>query len=182
MSERDVDAAAWNQDWSLVRTIQATENIPHEIIWQASVENIKIHYIEDFHLGLAYLVLHGENLNSVAHIRSTLPSYAEDDVFRMLAEPRDDPENLVKALHYLGLIAPSQFDPKFFALLKFALLHPDSRVRSAIVTAIGYIGWSAFKPLLESLQKSDPDPEVWQDAEVMLSGFKLYAPAPSITS
>lgn len=55
-------------------------------------------------------------------------------------------------------------------------------IRSAIVTAIGYIGWLAFKPLLESLEKLDPDPEVRKDTEVMLAGFELHVPAASIAS
>ncbi|MBW4510520.1 MAG: hypothetical protein KME64_28995 [Scytonematopsis contorta HA4267-MV1] len=47
-------------------------------------------------------------------------------------------------------------------------------IRSAVITAIGYVGWEAFKSLLESLQQSDPDSQVRKDAEVMLSDFELY--------
>lgn len=112
VSERDVDATAWDNDWSLLRTIKADDDTPHEVIWQDPVENVEIHYIEDFYIGLAYLVLQGEDLKSVFEdIQVSLPIYVENDVFKMLVKSRDDQENLVKAIYYLGLIAPREFDP-----------------------------------------------------------------------
>lgn len=175
VSESDVDAAAWNNDWSLVRTIKADENTPHEVIWQDSFQNVNIHYIEDFYIGLAYFVVRGDDLDSVVEdIHGILPIYTEDDVFEMLENFRYDEENLVKAIYCLGLTAPEQFSLKFFGLFKEILFHSSPMVRSAVITAIGYVGWPAFKNLLQSLQQSDPDLEVRKDAEVMLSGFDLH--------
>lgn len=36
-----------------VKTIKGDENTPHEVIWQDSFENVRIHYIEDFYIGIA---------------------------------------------------------------------------------------------------------------------------------
>ncbi|BDA71243.1 hypothetical protein CAL7716_054090 [Calothrix sp. PCC 7716] len=183
VSEKNVDAAAWDNDWSLIKTIKADENTPHEAIWCDSIENVNIHYIEDFYIGIAYFVLRGDELDSVIEdIRATLPTYTEDDVFKMLEDYKDDQDNLVKAIYYLGLIAPQQFSPLYFNLFKDVLSHKDPIVRSAVITAIGYLGWQAFKDLLEPLQNSDPDLEVRKDASVMLSGFELYTPDTVIAS
>lgn len=183
VSEKNVDAAAWENDWSLIKIIKADENTPHEVIWQDTFENVKIHYIEDFYIGVAYLVLHGDDSESVVKdIRATLPTYTEDDVFKMLENYRSDQENLIKAVYYLGLIAPQQFSPLFFGLFKDLLSHKDPIVRSGVIMAIGYVGWQAFKALLKPLQNSDPDPEVRRDACVMLSGFELYVPNTVIAS
>jgi hypothetical protein len=176
VSEKNVDAAAWDSDWSLIKTIKADENTPHEVIWLHSFENVNIHYIEDFYIGIAYFVLRGDELDSVIEdICASLPTYTEDDVFKMLEDYKDDQDNLVKAIYYLGLIAPQQFSSLYFNLFKDVLSHKNSIVRSAVITAIGYVGWQAFKDLLEPLQNSDPDLEVRTDASVLLSGFELYA-------
>ncbi len=175
VSESDIDAAAWDNDWSLIRTIKADENTPHEVIWQDTFQNVKIHYIEDFYIGIAYCVVYGDDVESVVEdIHTTLPTYTDNDVLKMLESFRDDQENLIKAIYYLGLITPQEFDLKFFALFKDVLFHSNPLIRSAVITAIGYVGWEAFKSLLESLQQSDPDSQVRKDAEVMLSGFELY--------
>lgn len=182
VSERDVDSAAWDNDWCLIQTIKADENTPHEVIWQDTYQNVDIHYIEDFHIGVDYIVLRGEDLApDVEDIHAKLPIYTEDYVFKMLEDSSDDQENLIKAIYYLALMAPQQFSLKFFTIFKDLLSHPNSIVRSAVITAIGYVGWQAFISLLESLQQSDPDPEVRKDAEVMLSGFELYVSDTVIT-
>lgn len=158
-----------------IKTIKADENSPHEVIWLHSLENVKIHYIEDFYIGIAYFVLRGDELDSVIEdIRVTLPTYTENDVFKMLDNYKDDEENLVKAIYCLGLIAPQQFSPLFFDAFKNSLSHQDPIVRSAMITAIGYVCWQELKDLLEPLQSFDSNPEVRSYASVMLSGFKLY--------
>ncbi len=91
VSESDVDDAAWNNDWSLIRTIKADENTPHEVIWQDSLQNVTIHYIEDFYIGVAYFVVRGDDLDSVVEdIHATLRICKEDDVFEMLENFRND--------------------------------------------------------------------------------------------
>jgi hypothetical protein len=183
VSESDVDAAAWNNDWSLIRTIKADENTPHEVIWQDSLKNVNIHYIEDFYIGIAYFVVRGDDLDSVVEdIYAALPICTKDDVFEMLENFRNDQENLVKSIYRLGLTAPEQFSPLFFSLFKEMLFHSSPMIRSAAIAAIGYVGWPAFKSLLESLQQSDPDLNVRKDAEVMLSGFDLYVSNTAIAS
>lgn len=175
VSERDVDSAAWDNDWSLIQTIKADENTPHEVIWQDTFQNVNIHYIEDFYIDVAYIVLRGEDLAPVVEdICAKLPIYTEDDVFKMLENSSNDQENLIKAIYYLGLMAPQQYSLKFFTIFKDLLSHRNSIIRSTVITAIGYVGWQAFKSLLESVHQSDPDAEVRKDAEVMLSGFELY--------
>lgn len=183
VSESDVDAAAWDNDWSLIRTIKADENTHNEVIWSDTVENVNIHYIEDFYIGIAYCVVHGDNIESVVEdIHATLSTYRENDIFKMLENFKDDQENLIKAVYYLGLIAPTVFSLKFFSLFKGILLHHSPIIRSAVITAIGYVGWEEFKSLLESLEQSDPNSEVRKDSEVMLSGFELYQSGTVIAS
>lgn len=175
VSEKDVDSAAWDNDWSLIETIKTDENTPHEVIWQDTFQNVNIHFIEYFYIGVGYIVLRGEDLAPVVEdIHAKLPTYTEDDVFKMLEDSSHDQENLIKAIYYLGLMAPQQYSLKFFTTFKDLLSHPSPNVRSAVITAIGYVGWQAFKRLLESVQQLDADLEVRKDAEVMLSGFELY--------
>lgn len=181
--ESDVDSAAWDNDWSLIRTVKADENTPHQVIWESISENVKIHYIEDFYIGLPYCVVRGDEVELVVEdIHATLPTYTENDVFNMLENFQDDQDNLIKAIYCLGLVAPTQFDLKFFALFNDLLLHSNPMIRSAVITAIGYVGWKAFKSLLESFKQSDSDAEVRKDAEVMLSGFELYVDSTIIAS
>jgi hypothetical protein len=170
ISEQDVDAAAWDNHWSLVRTIKADANKPHEVLWHDSTQNVTIHYIEDFYIGLAYLVLQGEVLDLVIEdIYASLPqAYQASDVFSML----DKAENLTRSIHCLGLIAPPSFNQIFFDRFQQTLSHSDPKIRSATITAIAYAGWPEFKSSLEGLYQSELDPDVRKDVEVLLSGFE----------
>jgi hypothetical protein len=184
VSERDVDAAAWNNDWSLVRAIKASESAPHEVIWKDNIEDVTIHYVEDFYIDIAYFVLNGDRLDSVVEdIQKALPnSQHQDDFLKVLGDSQEVPEHLVPALYGLGLTAPESFDPKIFSIFQQFLSHPRPELRAAVLTAIGYVGWPEFKALLEPVQQSDPDPEVRKDAEVMLAGFEQYLPGMAIAS
>jgi hypothetical protein len=170
ISEQDVDAAAWDNHWSLVRTISADANTPHEVVWHDSTQNVTIHYIEDFYIGFAYLVLQGDILDLVIEdIYASLPqAYQVSDIFAML----DTTKNLTQPIYCLGLIAPPTFNQIFFDRLRQALTHSDPKIRSATITAIAYTGWPEFRSALQSLYQSEFDPEVRKDAEVLLSGFE----------
>jgi hypothetical protein len=174
ISEKDVDAAAWNHHWSLVRTIKADADTPHEVVWYDATQDVAIHYIEDFFIDCTYLVLQGEAFDTVIEdIYASLPqAHTTADIFRThdLAE-HDASEHLARSIHHLGLIAPSAFEPLFFDRLHRTLTHPDSNIRSATITAIAYTGWVEFKPHLESLCQSESDPHVRKDIEILLSGF-----------
>jgi hypothetical protein len=184
VSERDVDAAAWNNDWSLVKAIKASESVPREVIWKDTIEDVVIHYIEDFYIDTAYFVLHGDRLDSIIEdIQRALPtSQHQGDFLEILGDSQEVSEQLVPALYGLGLTAPQSFEPKIFSIFQQFLSHPRPELRAAVITAIGYIGWPEFKALLEPVQQSDPDPEVRKDAEVMLAGFEQYLPGMVIAS
>lgn len=89
----------------------------------------------------------------VDDIRITLPTYTEDDVFKMLENYKDDQENLIRAIYCLGLIAPQQFSPLFFDLFRNVLSHKDPIVRSAVITSIGYVGNARIQRFIRTYSK-----------------------------
>jgi hypothetical protein len=71
----------------------------------------------------------------------------------MLEDYKDDQDNLVKAIYYLGLIAPQQFSPLYLNLFKDVLSHKDPIVRSAVITAIGYVGNASIQRFTRTSSK-----------------------------
>ncbi|HAG81754.1 MAG TPA: hypothetical protein DCL61_11445 [Cyanobacteria bacterium UBA12227] len=174
VSEADIDSAAWDNEWSLVKTIKGDENTPHEVIYRTEDEQAFIHYIEDFYIDMAYLVVRSdEPEKAIEEICSYLPIYDKGEIFEMLKKATK-PEEFIQGIYYAGLISPQQYDAEFFELFKQVLSNQDPGVRLAVITAIGYAGWPEFKEILESLIITDSDPEVRQDAEDMLEGLKLH--------
>jgi hypothetical protein len=187
LSEGDVDALAWNLDWSFVKSIKASEDTPHEVIWQDLNDLVNIHYLEDFYIDFAYLVLRGEAWDALkqveANILEVVPVCQTQAFFlKTLEVIPEDINQVIYAIYGLGLTAPQTYEFSVFSVFQKLTVHLNSVVRSSAIIAIGYIGWPEFKTLLAEIQIADPDVKVQKDAEVMLSGFELHCPSVVLTS
>jgi hypothetical protein len=174
VSEADIDSAAWDNEWSLVKTIKGDENTPHEVIYRTEDEQAFIHYIEDLYIDMAYLVVRSEEPEAaIEEIRASLQTHDEEEIHQMVKDAANI-EELVRAVYYAGLAAPQQYDPTSFKLFKDILSSSNPKARRAGITAIGYVGWSEFKEILEKIKEADPEPDVRKDAEIMLEGFEPH--------
>jgi len=176
VSERDVDAADWDNDWYLLKTIKGDENTPHEVIWKTEDDHSQafIHYIEDFYIDIANLVVRSdEPKTAIAEIRTSLQTHGEEEIYQMVKDAKNI-EELVRAIYYVGLAAPQQHDPEFFRLFKDVLSSSEPKARRGAITEIGYMGWPEFNEMLENTKATDLEPDVRKDAEIMLKGFELH--------
>ncbi len=77
----------------------------------------------------------------------------------------------VRAIYQVGISASQDYDSEFLELFKIGLSNPDAEVRKAGILAVGYVGWSEFREILQHLKTDDPDLRVRERASIMLEGY-----------
>src|SRR5262245_12367787 len=170
VTRQKLDSAAWDNNWDFDQIIQRSETRPFEKIWLTPDEQTAIHYIEDFLLGINYLLIQGAEADQVAQqARATIETYSNADIRQMAQQAKGRDDN-IRAVYYAAIAAPLQYDESFFKIFQQAFAHENPDVRSAGVVASGYVEWPEFREPLEKLQQSDPDETVREDARVMLEG------------
>jgi len=164
---------AWKNDWLLWGQKEADhENqIPFELTWITSDEETGIHYIEDYVVGFPYLVIDGKDLEETVYsIQSSFDVYSTEEILQWV-ETAANPEEQAKAVFHLGVVAPQEFDSRFFDVFQRVFLNPNPEVRMAAIKASAYMGWREFREILEHLKSTDPDEKVRAKADVMLQAF-----------
>lgn len=171
----DVDTLAWREDWSFQASIPRTQDNPYEVIFTAE-DGTSIHYIEDFLLGVNYLLLEGEEPGPLAEdIRKKLPTYSVDETKRLVAQGKTRDE-LIGAIYLAAAATSPRFDESLFKLFEIALESDDPDVRSAAILGMGYAAWPEFKALLRRIEATDPDSRVRGDARAMLDSLERVWP------
>jgi HEAT repeat protein len=163
--------AAWDNNWDFHDTVERSEDAPAELIFVTRDKTTFVHFVEDFFIGLNYLVVRGPRAAEVAkQAHETMRTYRPEEALKAARQGLAG-EGADRAVFLAAAAAPARFDPKFFKLFEEAAAHEDPEVRGAAVVSAGYAGWAEFRPLLERLKKSDPDERVREDASMMLESL-----------
>lgn len=176
VTQKDVTLLAGQRDWLWWEEYPQTEQQPYEKIWITEDEKTSIHYIEDFVVGLNYIMIKGAAVNEISEIiNKMLGTYSETDIKSSLNDAKTT-EDTIKAINHIAVTASEEYNEEVFKLFEQALEHKDSEVRKATIMGMGYPGWHEFKALLEKLQQSDTDEEVRKHAGFLLEGYDALRP------
>jgi hypothetical protein len=167
----DVDTLAWREEWNIQASIPRTRDNPYEVIFTAE-DGTSIHYIEDFLLGVNYLLLEGEDPAPTAErILGKLPTYSIDEIQRLVERCRTRDEQ-IRAIYLAAAATTPRFDASLYRLFEITLASNNPEVRSAAILGMGYAAWPAFKALLQPIEATDPDARVREDARAMLESLE----------
>jgi hypothetical protein len=173
VSEDEIYTAALNNDWLWWDKTLSSEDNPYEVVWITDDEQKSIHYIEDHLINLRYLVAQGDDVEQIIkQIHSSLDIYNNAEI-RQLVEKASTRDEHICAIYQVGIAASQDYDSEFFELLKIGLSNPDAEVRKAAILAVGYVGWSEFREILQHLKTDDPHLMVRERASIMLEGYDI---------
>lgn len=166
----EVEEAALDLDWLLVRNWPASDKRPYEDIYLDRDEQTAIHYLDDHLVGLRYLVINGPDAGEVEReAREALPTYQPEHATAAWAAA-STPEQKINAVNVLALATdPAERDGAVEAL-QSAAADLDREVRRAVILATTYVGWPELRALLSSMEH-DADESVRQDARWALEGL-----------
>ena len=169
VSMDDLDLLAWRDNWDMVDLLTRTPERPREVIYAAG-DDVHVHYIEDYVLGVDYIVLEGERAAKVAAtIRTKLDTLGLDEIVAQLAAAKDRAQK-VQALHVLAAAAPREYDPAVFETITRALRDSDPEVRFAAALATAYAEWREFRAPLADVAMHDTDVVVRREVGLLLDG------------
>jgi hypothetical protein len=166
----DVHNAAWDLDWTLLGTYEATETAPRRDTYDADTgDDTRVHLLHDDVVQLRYLVIVGPSADQVADaVAEHLDTVTVADAARDY-EATTGSEGKDTALLLAGVAADDQQVPDF---VEAALEDDDPHVRDAAVFALGYIEGPRAEALLERVAANDADDEVRDDAHRALTGMR----------
>ncbi|EDX77143.1 hypothetical protein MC7420_280 [Coleofasciculus chthonoplastes PCC 7420] len=168
-----MSAALYDLNWQIIRVIQGDNKItPNEVIYQVPEQKLRVHYIEDFKLGLNYLVIVGHDLEAtIEEIHSSLHTYRKNQIFSFM-ESAKSREDKILSIYYLALVAPNRYNLEIFRIFQDRLFDSDAEIRGATVLAIAYVGWKQFIELLNRLTDIESDQSVKEDCEILCENLK----------
>jgi len=165
----EINQIAYENGWQFQELILPTETQPFEKIWVTADGEIQIHYIEDYLLGVRYLLVNGENRDTIISLIQTRIATFDRASIQLQLETATDANLAIRATYHLAVIAPEMFDPELFAYFKAMLLHPNNEVRRAAIFATAYAPWTEFRPYLERMKADDAAEDVREYAAFMLA-------------
>jgi hypothetical protein len=143
----ELDLLAWRENWDIVNLLTRTPERPREVIYAAG-DGVHVHYIEDYVLGVDYIMLEGPRAaGTAATIRTKLDTYGLDEILAQVAAAKDRAEK-VHALHVLAAAAPPEYDSAVFEAITSALRDSDPEIRFAAAIATAYTEWREFRASL----------------------------------
>jgi hypothetical protein len=157
--------------WRFTEVVKRTDDRPFELVWVTEDEKVSIHYIEDFVLGLSYVLLRGPGLDDVADLISDEVETVPPDEVLDRGRKAESAADMVKAAYLVAAGASSEFDREAFAILERAMEHSDPEARKAGAVASGYVEWRQCRKPLAHLAMEDPDDEVKRTAKTVLDGL-----------
>jgi hypothetical protein len=166
--------------WSLENCIFKSEDTFFELIYSSPAGEAEIHYIEDWELGVKYVVVKGPELQQVlADVRGRLPVIELPELIGAAREARTAAEQKA-ALCKLAAGAPPQFDQECFEIFDSALANGSVEVQNAVMQGVLYMGWPEFVPTLASLDVDGNGMELRENARITreLLEYAAKAPAP----
>lgn len=174
--EEDVERFAQELGWTKRGVDQADpeEGIAYHVVWAPPGAAISLHYTEDDLARDSYVTVIGKDAAAVHGAQVLVePRLNTWPLAELLAEVdgASTPVLLARAVLRAGLGAPETFDEGFFARINAALQHPDRRVRETAVWAVTFSPYAEYRPALTAIRESDEDPELRDNAEILLEGF-----------
>lgn len=169
----EIEDAALDLDWLLVRSWPASGERPYEDLYLAADEQTEISFLDDDLVDLHYLVIRGPGAASAeAQARESFAVYEPADAARAWADATTVEDKIV-AVHLLALTAgPGDVAPATEALLG-AATDADPQVRRAVIRAATYVGWPPLRQALAELERHDADETVRRDARWAREGFAI---------
>jgi HEAT repeat protein len=179
VSREDVDQAARTLDWLWWEDVERTGESPHETIWVTPDHESRVHYIEDFLVGVNYLLFEGPRAGELARGALEVPTlsvYTHDELIA-LGRQADSRDDLIHAVYLAGVDGvPGHLDDDLVEIFRKCFASADPDVRHAAIAATGYVGWPQLIEELERLAASDPDEGVRGDAQLMLDALREHPP------
>lgn len=163
----EVVAAADRAGWELRRRVERAERAALELVWFTPGVDASIHYIEDFLVDVAHLLVRGVERRAGAELaRQVMPTV---DVTALVADAWSarGREARVRAIRRLAVAQGPERDGAALEVFLAYLQDPDPRVREATVFATAYPAWSDFAGTLARLAREDPEPAVRDMAQRM---------------
>ena len=146
--------------------------IPYSVTWLYSDEQTKIQYVEDYIAGFPYLIVDGQEVEAASEvIKSHFDIYSPAEIVQQAQTARTEKEQ-IDAIFRLALIAPQEFDSKFFELFQIGLNHPSPKVRAKALKACAYTEWREFIPHVDKIINQDSDKMVRNKAEIILKAYE----------
>ncbi|GAB3417842.1 hypothetical protein [Flindersiella endophytica] len=176
--EEQASGFADEQGWDLISREQADPDRGREfeLMW-ATDRPVTFHYQEDnvAHEGYAYLA--GDDRELVAGYESQLVAaldhWSFDDLLREVSEQPDGPDRGAAVLR-AGIGAPMDFDQRFFDVIHAAMTDENPQMRGIGVLACSYSPQPQFRPSLEAIAESEPDPEIRDLAKSTLRAYDEF--------
>ena len=172
VTEDDVDDLAMENGWVLIGTKVADDLAPYRTVWDDEVSGTEVSYVWDDLVALAYVSLrNGQTSVAETVIRSALGTFQLGDILNDLAAGETG-HAAVEAVCRIAVLRP---DPDAWILSHLSRLahSSDKMVRTAVVTAIGYLEWPQLLVLLNEIRAADPDSAVRREAGIVLGGVQV---------
>ncbi|MGX8903984.1 hypothetical protein ACR820_01660 [Streptomyces netropsis] len=112
-----------------------------------------------------------EVLSLVEHLEQQLHPWGYEDLL-LYCDEAHLPNDRASAVVRLAIGAPPAFDEDFFSRIRDALCDSDATVRDAGIQAASHYAVTQFAPLLDELARTDPDPELRETAQALLSVYE----------
>lgn len=175
-SEDEVETFAQELGWTRqgVDPADPEEGISYHVFWAPPGAAIALHYTEDDLARDSYVMVIGKDAAAVhgaqALIEPRLNTWRPAEVLAEV-DGAAEPVPLARAVLRAGLGAPDEFDEDFFARINSALQHPARLVRETAVWAVTFSPYVEYRPALASLRDGDEDPDVRENAGILLEGI-----------
>lgn len=133
-----IDAAARAHGWRLSNIYAQRAGRPRQLSYMDASGETLITVVDDYRIGARYVVLAGHDVAPASRdVRATLPSVSLQDVLAMWERP----EHRVRAVCWLGVIAPETPAGPALAIFEQAASSEDEDLRKAASFALEAAGW-----------------------------------------
>lgn len=165
------DFAEAARELSLVseRVFENEEEEDYEEVWVNAERSGAVHYVEDSFTDLRYISLHGDaGPRLLEDLRRKVAIRSPQALLEAARDTRSDPNELASNLFRIATTF-SDYDPDVHEIFgRYATAAPYPRLRAAALDAIGLRAWEELRPIVETVAREDPDPEVREHAKAVL--------------
>ncbi|HEX5871943.1 MAG TPA: hypothetical protein VFY65_16050 [Longimicrobium sp.] len=173
VGEVEMNRLAAREGWIFGGEIDRTDETPFERFWHTPDGAASLHYVEDWIIGLVYVVVDAPDPAPLAEaVRAALDGLSLADALRMWGRARTLEEK-ADALYHVGAMAPAAFDAEVFAAFERAFKDADPEVRRAAVLAAFYTRWPQFEAPLQRMA-FDADERLSRYARVTLEQLRAH--------
>jgi hypothetical protein len=169
-----LSSLANRENWLLARVIAGDSSTPSEWIATTSDRSTFVHWISDPKIDITYILVTGAQRDALARVvNDAFECYS---LHETIADARAAEERVARtrAIYHLAILAPYEEEEGIVEIFRSYAVSADPEVRGATVLAMSYVGWPSFRGILTPLSESDADPEVREDAAILLRNMKAY--------